>query len=48
MIADLADMAPEPDSSELALTFGLLGFLCLLFVASIVVVVVLVVRRRRQ
>jgi hypothetical protein len=44
----LADVAPEPEPSEVALTFGLLGLLCLLFVAAIVVVVVLVVRRRRQ
>lgn len=48
MIEDLADLAPEPEPSELALTFGLLGLLCLLFVGSIVLVVVLVLRRRRQ
>jgi hypothetical protein len=44
----LADVAPEPEPSEIALTFGLLGLLCLLFVGAIVLVVVLVLRRRRQ
>jgi hypothetical protein len=44
----LADIAPEPEPSDVALTVGLLGVLCLLFVAAIVVVIVLVVKRRRQ
>lgn len=48
MASVLKDIAPEPDSSDVALTFGLLGVLCLLFVAVIVVVIVLVVRKRRQ
>jgi hypothetical protein len=48
VIEHLADAAPEPDPSDLALTFGLLGGLCLLFVAAIVVVVVLVLKRRRE
>jgi hypothetical protein len=44
----LADIAPEPETSQVGLTLGLLAFLCLLFVAVIVVVVVVVVRKRRQ
>lgn len=48
VIEHLADAAPEPDPSDLVLTLGLLGGLCLLFVAAIVIVVVLVLRRRRQ
>lgn len=48
MIEHLADIAPEPEPSDTALTFGLLGVLCLLFVAAIVVVVVLVLRRRER
>ena len=48
MTGVLADVAPDPEPSEVALTFGLLGFLCLLFVGAIVVVVVLVLKRRRQ
>ena len=48
VIEHLADIAPEPEPTEVAWTFGLLGLLCLLFVAAVVVVVVLVLRRRRQ
>jgi hypothetical protein len=48
VIEHLADVAPDPEPSEVALTFGVLGLLCLLFVASVVLVVVLVLRRRRQ
>jgi hypothetical protein len=48
VIEHLADVAPDPEPSEIALTLGLLGGLCLLFVAVIVIVVVLVVRRNRQ
>jgi hypothetical protein len=44
----LADVAPEPEPSDIVLTLGLLGGLCLLFVAAIVIVIVLVVRRNRQ
>ncbi|GAA0921664.1 hypothetical protein [Virgisporangium aurantiacum] len=44
----LADVAPEPEPSDVVLTLGLLGGLCLLFVAAIVIVIVLVVRRNRQ
>jgi hypothetical protein len=44
----LADVAPEPEPSEVVLTLGLLGGLCVLFVAAIVVVILLVVRRNRQ
>jgi hypothetical protein len=44
----LADVAPEPEPSDVALTLGLLGGLCLLFVAAIVIVVVLVLRQRRR
>jgi len=48
VIEQLADVAPEPEPSDIALTLGLLGGLCLLFVAAVVIVVVLVVRRNRQ
>jgi hypothetical protein len=44
----LRDIAPEPEPSDVALTFGLLGVLCLLFVAAIVIVIVLVVKRRQR
>lgn len=48
VIEHLADIPPEPEPADVALTLGLLGGLCLLFVAAIVIVVVLVVRRNRQ
>lgn len=45
MLADVAPPGPSP--AETAVSFGLIGLVCLVLVAAVVTVVVLVLRRRR-